>query len=153
MGLKIAGGFALTVANTDDRLHGQRIDRHHDKSHQPIQQEHCADQDKHCQNVTNKVICQPDKGLAHQIEIIHDPRHESAGWLARYHRQVSLDQALCHVLLQVRRYPQRQRIDLNRLHEQGNTFDEGKNDDCRRCQPNNFCRSAICKSIENISRQ
>ena len=56
MGLQISRGFALAVANLDDRPHCQRIDANHDKRHQPIKPDHRANQNHNGQTVPNQII-------------------------------------------------------------------------------------------------
>ena len=153
MFLKIARRLALARANANYRLHGQRIDGQHHHRHQPVQPQHRPDQHNHRQHIAHQVVGKSHGRLTHEIQVIHDSRHEGTCRLTRQHRQIGLDQGACHVLLQVGCHPKRQRVHLNRLREQRHSLDQRQKDDRRRRQPDHLGGAAIGKGIEDISGQ
>ena len=153
MFLKIARRLALASADANDRLHRKRVDSQHHQRHQPVEPDHRPDQHDHCQHVTNKIVGKPHGSFADKVEIVHDPRHEGACRLARQHRKIGLDQRARHVLLQVRRHPQRQCVDLHGLREQGHTLDQCKDHDGDRRHDDYLGRTAVSQRIEDIAGQ
>ncbi len=73
MFLKMPRRLALTRANADDRLQRHRIDGQHHQRHQPVEPDHCGDQNDGSQHIAHQIIGKPYRRLAHQIEVIHDP--------------------------------------------------------------------------------
>ena len=153
MFLQIARRPSLACANADDRLHGQRIDKQHDDRHQPVEPQHGANQHDDRQQVAHQIVGQPDRRLADKVQIVHDPRHEGARRFARQHREVGVDERSCHVLLQVGRHPQRQRVHLHRLREQRHPLHQRQQDDGRRGKPDHLGRAAVRQRVENITGQ
>ena len=153
MFLKITRRLALACADADDRLHRKRIDGQHHQRHQPVEPDHRPDQHDHRQHVTDKIVGKPHSSLADKIQVVHDSRHEGARRLARQHRQIGLDQRARHVLLQVRRHPQRQRVDLHGLREQGHAFDQRQDDDGNRRHDDHLGGTAVGQRVEDIAGQ
>ena len=153
MFLKIARRLALACADADDRLHRERIDGQHHQRHQPVEPDHRPDQNNHRQHVTDKIVGKPHGSLADEVQVVHDPRHECARRFARQHRQIGLDQRARHVLLQVRRHPQRQRVDLHGLREQRHAFDQRQDDDGNRRHDDHLGGAAVGQRVEDIAGQ
>ena len=153
MFLEIAGRLALACANADDRLHRKRIDSQHHQCHQPVEPDHRHNQHDHRQHITNKIIGKPHGGFADKVQVVHDPGHEGACRFARQHRQIGLDQRARHVLLQVRRHPERQRVDLHSLREQGHTLDQRQNNDGDRRHDDHLGGTTVGQCVEDIACQ